>query len=118
MEVEVQSPLGIAILIGIVISIIKNFIDIDTKWYPLIAIAFGIGYYTYFIGQGFCNIMYAVENGIVAGGAASGLYRAGKVLGGDDNKTVDAILNPLTTGRLNNNPINRIFTKGEDNEPR
>lgn len=114
MEVEVQSPLGVAIFIGIILGVLKNFINIDTKWYPLFAIGIGTGYYIYFVCTGLCNVVFAVESGIVAGGAASGLYRGVKVLGGKNNKTIDAVLNPFTLGRDNNNPINKWTNpKGE-----
>ena len=111
MEVDVLSPLGVSIMIGIIISILKNFVPINTKWWPIVSICIGLLYYTLCILKGHCGVMYAIQGGIVSGGAASGLYRGAKVLGGSNNKTVDAVINPLTVGRDNNNPINTLFKK-------
>ncbi len=101
-----QHPLAIAAVIGVFVSLLKNW-KVPKKFYTLIAISLGLFYYVMFSVQyGSCTLITAVMNGLVAGGTASGIYSGIKGFS-NGSKTVDAVLNPLSFNRDNNNPLSK-----------
>ena len=94
-----ENPLIVAGVIGIIISILKNW-NIPKKYYFVVSVLLGLSYYFYWFTQGTCLLVLAIENGIIAGGTASGIYSGVKTI--STKPIVDKIINPLTLNRGKN----------------
>ena len=94
-----EHPLIIAGIIGVIVSILKNW-NVPKKYYFVVSILLGLLYYSYWYLQGNCILILAIENGIIAGGTASGIYSGVKTISA--KPIVDKIINPLTLNRGKN----------------
>ena len=91
-----EHPLIIAGIIGIIVSVLKNW-NVPKKYYFLVSIFLGLLYYSYWFIKGDCLLIFAIENGIISGGTASGIYSGAKTI--TSHQIMDKIINPLTLNR-------------------
>ena len=89
-----NNPLAIAGTIGVIVSVLKNW-DVEKKYYFIASILLGCLYYFYWMFQGQCSLILALQNGIISGGTASGLYSGVKFVS-NNNSVIKQIINPLT----------------------
>ena len=89
-----ENPLLIAGLIDVIISALKNW-KIKKKYYPIVSVFLGLSYYLYWVFQGECLLILAIQNSIISAGVAMGTYSGIKTVSGNSS-VVKKIMNPLT----------------------